>query len=392
VSVARIHTWPRKADATTGDLAAGGMRGPTQGSPKKPKLHVYPAAKSGDLADIIEDVPELEQAPPDTAANPVQRVFRGIPVTVDRPRGFIQRGTDPAGGAWRRVYHVDYGHVPGTLGGDGDGLDVFLGGDEEAVDAHWILQRKADGTFDEYKVMLGFQDAKSAKQMYEAHVPKKFFGSMCSMSIEMMKALLGIEPIESVAKMLDGLCSILKSAGCSCAAKEEKLSPVTKPFAGFADFETCVSTMQADGKDEAAARRICGSLQADAEKTVEKRVKLTKAEQTGELRYVLGIVLAPEEVDAQGDVYSADEIRKSEWQYMTNFRNVGLMHKGLVNGKVNLVESYIAPVDMQIEGSVVKAGTWLMGLNVLDDALWKQVRSGELGGLSIGGFSKRTTV
>jgi hypothetical protein len=77
---------------------------------------------------------------------------------------------------------------------------------------------------------------------------------------------------------------------------------------------------------------------------------------------------------------------------MTNFRNVGLMHKGLVNGKVNLVESYIAPVDMQIEGSVVKAGTWLMGLNVLDDALWKQVRSGELGGLSIGGFSKRTTV
>ncbi len=108
------------------------------------------------------------------------------------------------------------------------------------------------------------------------------------------------------------------------------------------------------------------------------------------MSYVLGIVLEPEVVDAQGDVYSADEIRRSAWEYMTNFRNVGLMHKGLINGKVRLVESYIAPADVRLEGSVIRKGTWMMGLHVTDDEIWGQIKSGALTGLSIGGFARRT--
>lgn len=390
----RVHVWPaKKADTATGDLLAGGMKAPTQGRPRRPKgyAHTWPMGKADPSAAPPADAPPPAPAPADEVANPERKTFKGIPVVVDRPRGFVQRGAAPDGSQWRRVYHVDYGHVPGTKGGDGDGLDVFLGGDQEAKEAHWILQRKADGTFDEYKVMLGFQDAKSAKQMYEAHVPKKFFGSMCSMPIEMMKALLGIEPVEDVTKVLDGLRTVLKSVGCPCTAKDKE-EPVGKPFHGFPDFDACVSAMKEKGEDEKSARRICGSLQAGSEK-IDKLLsgaKVAKAEDRGELRYVLGIVLEPEVVDSQGDIYSADEIRKSEWTYMTNFRNVGLMHKGLINGKVNLVESYIAPVDMRIEGSVIKAGTWMAGFHVADDELWTQVKGGQLGGLSIGGFATRT--
>lgn len=356
-----------------------------------------PAAKAegdmaaGDLAAGGAKAPEQANG----------RNFRGIPVAVDRPRGHVMTGTDAQGRPWRRVYHVDYGYVPGTKGGDGEGLDVFLGGDESATDAHWILQRKADGTFDEYKVMLGFPDAKSAKLMYEMHVPKRYFGSMCSMPVEFMKALLGIDPVDQIGKALDGVRAIMEST---------LGEPVGKPFFGFPDFGACVAAMREQGHDEESARRICGSLQSDAEKDVMgavnvafdrhmRSVKLVKADPMrptlpaqdgGEMRYVLGIVLEPEVVDAQGDVYSADEIRRSAWEYMTNFRNVGLMHKGLVNGKVRLVESYVAPADMRLEGSVIRKGTWLLGLNVADDELWGQVKNGALTGLSIGGFARRT--
>jgi hypothetical protein len=68
------------------------------------------------------------------------------------------------------------------------------------------------------------------------------------------------------------------------------------------------------------------------------------------------------------------------------------MHKGMVNGRVQLVESYVAPVDMTVGGSSIRAGTWLMGLHVADDSLWSQVKNGDLTGLSIGGFATKSPV
>ena len=69
---------------------------------------------------------------------------------------------------------------------------------------------------------------------------------------------------------------------------------------------------------------------------------------------------------------------------------MGLQHKGLVNGKVRLVESYIAPTEMAVGRAKVRAGTWMIGLHVADDDLWAQVKKGELTGLSIGGFAQKT--
>ncbi|HET9622029.1 MAG TPA: XkdF-like putative serine protease domain-containing protein [Kofleriaceae bacterium] len=117
-----------------------------------------------------------------------------------------------------------------------------------------------------------------------------------------------------------------------------------------------------------------------------KRIPLFKTE---EERYVLGIVLEPETVDAQNDVYSAVEVRDAAHRFLENFRNVGLMHQGHVNDKVKIIESYLSPTSFDLGGTQVKKGTWLLAVHVLDDELWGLIKSGELTGLSMGGSARR---
>lgn len=126
--------------------------------------------------------------------------FEGMKVRVDRPKGFVQKGVGEDGKPWERKYLYDYGFLPKTKGGDGEGIDVFLGPDEEAAeDAHWVIQKKSDGSFDEYKVFLGFKSRAAAKKAYTDHIPRKFFGGMISMNVQMMRAMLGLEPAEKLA-------------------------------------------------------------------------------------------------------------------------------------------------------------------------------------------------
>jgi hypothetical protein len=121
-----------------------------------------------------------------------ERVFQGIPVHVDRPRGFVMKG-ETDGKPWSRRYQYDYGYIPRTKGGDGDQLDVFIGPKQTATDAYWAVQVKPDGSFDEYKVFLGFPDRDAAQAAYRAHIPKKLLKGMVTMRVEMMKAMLGID-------------------------------------------------------------------------------------------------------------------------------------------------------------------------------------------------------
>jgi len=106
-------------------------------------------------------------------------------------------------------------------------------------------------------------------------------------------------------------------------------------------------------------------------------------------RYVLGVVLEPEVVDAQGDIYSAEEIRQAAHRFMEEFGGLGLMHRFRVNGQVKVLESYLAPADLRIGEVRVRKGTWLLAVRILSDELWEQVKDGELTGFSIGGSARR---
>jgi len=191
-----------------------------------------------------------------------------------------------------------------------------------------------------------------------------------------------------------------------------KDDPVAKPFAGFTDFDDCVQAQLAAGKDEEAAKNICGALQAEAEKmggcdvcaksdptkpcpacgtvtrATAKRFIVRKADD--EERFVLGVVLEPDVVDAQNDTYSAEEVRMACHKYMHHFKGNTLMHREDIKGRVVLLENYIAPEDFTMEGEDVKKGTWLQGYRVVDDDLWTDVKAGDLTGLSIGGSAVRT--
>lgn len=127
------------------------------------------------------------------------RIFEGMKVRIDRPKGFVQKGVGDDGKPWERTYQYDYGFLPKTAGGDGEGLDVYLGPNENAHDAFWVIQKNGEGKFDEYKVFLGFASKAAAKKAYLAHCPAKYFGGMATMTVQMMRSMLGHDPLEKVA-------------------------------------------------------------------------------------------------------------------------------------------------------------------------------------------------
>lgn len=120
--------------------------------------------------------------------------FQGIEIHLDRPKGLIMTGKDSKGEDWAREYQVDYGFIPKTLGGDDDGLDVFIGPHKDASETYWAIQNKDDGTFDEYKVFLGFTSREAAIGCFRDHIPVKLLAGMVSMRLDMMKAMLGQNP------------------------------------------------------------------------------------------------------------------------------------------------------------------------------------------------------
>lgn len=145
------------------------------------------------------------------------------------------------------------------------------------------------------------------------------------------------------------------------------------------------------------ARRLLEETQAETTKSASplaavtevlaKRIPILK---TGEERYVLGIVLEPETVDAQRDIYSAPEVREAAHRFMADFQNVGLMHREVVTGRVKILESYVAPAGFELDGTSVKKGTWLLAVRIVDDGLWQEIKTGGLTGFSIGGSAVRS--
>ena len=96
-------------------------------------------------------------------------------ITIEQPEGSIRRGTDADGKQWESKMHNTYGYFRGTEGVDGDHIDVFLSNDIDGWNGRKVFvvdQYNPDGTFDEHKVMLGFNDMDEAKGDYLANYEK----------------------------------------------------------------------------------------------------------------------------------------------------------------------------------------------------------------------------
>lgn len=110
-----------------------------------------------------------------------------------------------------------------------------------------------------------------------------------------------------------------------------------------------------------------------------------------ELMQATFVVMVPEETDLQGDITSEDEVRKACHNYNEFCRQPNLFHLGSTD-TFSIAESYIAPVEFEMNEATVKKGTWLATIQVHDDDLWSLIKSGEISGLSIGAMASVETL
>lgn len=93
-------------------------------------------------------------------------------ITIEQPQGSVRKGTDADGKQWESKMNNTYGYIRGAVGVDGDHIDVFLSNDIDGWNGRRVYvvdQYNRDGSFDEHKVMLGFNDADEAKNDYLAN-------------------------------------------------------------------------------------------------------------------------------------------------------------------------------------------------------------------------------
>lgn len=93
-------------------------------------------------------------------------------ITIEQPQGSVRKGTDANGKQWESKMNNTYGYIRGAVGVDGDHIDVFLSNDIDGWNGRKVFvvdQYNPDGSFDEHKVMLGFNDADEAKGDYLAN-------------------------------------------------------------------------------------------------------------------------------------------------------------------------------------------------------------------------------
>lgn len=96
-------------------------------------------------------------------------------ITIEQPQGSVRKGTDADGKQWESKMNNTYGYIRGAVGVDGDHIDVFLSNDIDGWNGRKVFvvdQYNPDGSFDEHKVMLGFNDADEAKSDYLANYEK----------------------------------------------------------------------------------------------------------------------------------------------------------------------------------------------------------------------------
>lgn len=102
-----------------------------------------------------------------------------------------------------------------------------------------------------------------------------------------------------------------------------------------------------------------------------------------EKRLVYGEVYAPLHVDSQTDAMTAPEIEKMAHNFLMHRRvdKIDVSHNFTESGCL-VVESFLArkgDPDGFVEGS------WVLGVKVIPDVLWEQVKKGELNGFSFAG-------
>lgn len=106
--------------------------------------------------------------------------FGGYDYTIENPKGSTRSGKDADGKEWKVTMHDTYGYIRGKFGKDGDHLDMFINDkadlDNWNGDVFVVDQVNPDGSFDEHKVMYGYDSLDDAKKAYLANYSNDWKG------------------------------------------------------------------------------------------------------------------------------------------------------------------------------------------------------------------------
>ena len=221
------------------------------------------------------------------------------------------------------------------------------------------------------------------------------------------------------------------------------------PFAGFDDWDDCVSTMTEERDyDTESAENICGALQAEAKSehgdpeelmralkegagliadigvdlvsgvstpAVDSKWVMLKSDQEGydyrmtspillskqesggaeQKRISYAAALIPREPDKEGDVVAAPTVEKAAHDFLKGDGGVDTDHS-LIEGEGDPIESWVLKREREFDlpnGATESypAGTWMLGIQWSTDS-WERIQNGDLSGLSIYGMGEHVSL
>jgi hypothetical protein len=147
------------------------------------------AAKPADLneGDIRRNPgePDAKQAEASTYNKP-RIQWQGLTIAIENPAGSVRRGRNRHGVTWEVRMRFDYGEILGTLGVDGDPVDVILGPNLDAPVVYVVHQRRVNDweNYDEDKVCIGFDSQTDAEQAFLSNYnDPRFLGPITAMPV-----------------------------------------------------------------------------------------------------------------------------------------------------------------------------------------------------------------
>ena len=120
---------------------------------------------------------------------------------------------------------------------------------------------------------------------------------------------------------------------------------------------------------------------------VEKEYQIPIIKLDEEQRIAYGVVLEPETEDSQGDVIGVEEIERTAHGFLLESRRIGLGHTRKILAAP--VESFVAPADFKFGNEEIKKGSWVLGVKIFDEQIWRDVNAGLFQSFSVGGFANR---
>ena len=130
--------------------------------------------------------PDAQQAEAGTYNKPRIK-WQGLTIAIENPAGSVRRGRNRHGVTWEVRMRFDYGEILGTMGVDGDPVDVIVGPNLDAPVVYVVHQRKVNDweNYDEDKCCLGFDSEDDAKQAFLSNYnDPRFLGPITAMPVD----------------------------------------------------------------------------------------------------------------------------------------------------------------------------------------------------------------